>query len=154
MPGVQADRMGRDSRFGYGPPGGARSGRRRQRALHRLGLRDGPGSHRDQSLRHSGHSHPLRLGCEIPRASRRPTLVAGRRMNVSYEWLRALVAFHETPAKLRDLITSRVATVDELVPLAAELNDIIVARVVEAGAHPDSDHLWVTKVDAGTGTLL
>jgi phenylalanyl-tRNA synthetase beta chain len=75
-------------------------------------------------------------------------------MNVSYEWLRALVPFNETPAKLRDLITSRVATVDELVSLRQDLAPIVVARVVEAGRHPDSDHLWVTKVDAGTGTLL
>lgn len=75
-------------------------------------------------------------------------------MNVSYEWLRSLVPFNETPAKLRDLITSRVATVDELVPLRQDLAPIVVARVVEAGRHPDSDHLWVTKVDAGTGTLL
>ena len=75
-------------------------------------------------------------------------------MNVSYEWLRAFVPFRETPAKLRDLITSRVATVDELVPLRQELAPIVVARVVEAGPHPDSDHLWVTKVDAGTGTLV
>ena len=70
-------------------------------------------------------------------------------MNVSYDWLRAFVPFRETPAKLRDLITSRVATVDELVPLRQELDPIVVARVVEAGPHPDSDHLWVTKVDAG-----
>ena len=75
-------------------------------------------------------------------------------MNVSYEWLQALVPFHETPARLRDLITSRVATVDELVPLRQDLAPIVVARVVEAGRHPDSDHLWVTKVDAGTGALL
>src|SRR6185503_9930090 len=41
-----------------------------------------------------------------------------------------------------------------LVPLRQDLAPIVVARVVEAGRHPDSDHLWVTKVDAGTGTLL
>ena len=75
-------------------------------------------------------------------------------MNVSYEWLRAFVPFNDTPAKLRDLITSRVATVDELKPLREDLAPIVVARVVEAAPHPDSDHLWVTKVDAGTGTLL
>ena len=73
-------------------------------------------------------------------------------MNVSYEWLRAFVPFHETPAKLRDLITSRVATVDELVPLRADLAPIVIARVVEAAPHPDSDHLWVTRVDDGSGT--
>src|SRR5438094_2095598 len=75
-------------------------------------------------------------------------------MNVSYEWLRAFVPFHETPAKLRDLITSRVAVVDELVPLRADLTPIVVARVVEAAPHPDSDHLWVTRVDDGSGSLL
>jgi phenylalanyl-tRNA synthetase beta chain len=75
-------------------------------------------------------------------------------MNVSYEWLRAFVPFRETPAKLRDLITSRVATVDDLEPLRGDLAPIVVARVVEAGPHPDSDHLWVTRVDDGTGTIL
>src|SRR4051812_32116883 len=75
-------------------------------------------------------------------------------MNVSYEWLKALVPFDETPARLRDLITSRVATVDELSALRADLAPIVIARVVEAGPHPDSDHLHITKVDAGTGELL
>ena len=32
--------------------------------------------------------------------------------------------------------------------------DFSAKRVVEEAAHPDSDHLHVTKVDAGTGTLL
>ena len=75
-------------------------------------------------------------------------------MNVSYEWLKAFVPFDEAPARIRDLITSRVATVDELSALRADLASIVVARVVEAGPHPDSDHLHVTKVDAGTGELL
>jgi phenylalanyl-tRNA synthetase beta chain len=75
-------------------------------------------------------------------------------MNVSYAWLRAFVPFDETPAALRDLITSRVATVDELTALRADLAPIVIARVVEEGPHPDSDHLHVTKVDAGTGELL
>jgi phenylalanyl-tRNA synthetase beta chain len=75
-------------------------------------------------------------------------------MNVSYDWLRAFVSFHQTPAQLRDLITARVAIVDELVPLRADLEPIVVARVVEAAPLADSDHLSITKVDAGTGELL
>src|SRR5689334_457941 len=75
-------------------------------------------------------------------------------MNVSYEWLKAFVPFDASPARIRDLITSRVATVDELAPLRTDLSPIVVARVVEAAPHPDSDHLHVTKVDAGTGELL
>src|SRR5215510_1894031 len=75
-------------------------------------------------------------------------------MNVSYEWLRDFVPFTETAAQLRELITAHVATVDELVPLRSDLASIVVARVVEEAPHPDSDHLHVTKVDAGTGVLL
>jgi phenylalanyl-tRNA synthetase beta chain len=70
-------------------------------------------------------------------------------MNASYEWLRAFVPFDVPPARLRDLITARAATVDDLVALRADLAPIVVARVVAAERHPDSDHLWVTKVDAG-----
>jgi phenylalanyl-tRNA synthetase beta chain len=75
-------------------------------------------------------------------------------MNASYEWLRALVPFTLTPGELRDLLTSRCATVDDLVPLREDLSDIVIARVVEVGRHPNSDHLWLTKVDSGAGTVV
>jgi phenylalanyl-tRNA synthetase beta chain len=75
-------------------------------------------------------------------------------MNVSYEWLRAFVPFDESPTQLRELITAHVAPVDELVALRDDLSAIVIARVVEEAPHPDSDHLHVTRVDAGTGTLL
>jgi phenylalanyl-tRNA synthetase beta chain len=75
-------------------------------------------------------------------------------VNASYEWLRTIVPFDYTPEQLRDLITARCCPVDELVRLRADLASVVVGQVVEAGAHPDSDHLWVTKVDAGTGELL
>src|SRR5439155_9862432 len=84
----------------------------------------------------------------------REVLGADRGMNISYDWLRAFVPFDESPPQLRDLITARTTVVDELVPLRADLAPIVVARVVEEAPHPDSDHLHVTKVDAGTGTLL
>src|SRR3954469_11485196 len=74
-------------------------------------------------------------------------------MNASYEWLRAFVPVDLSPIQLRDLFTTHTATVEDLIPLRADLAPIVVGRVVEAGRHPDSDHLWVTKVDAG-GALL
>ena len=75
-------------------------------------------------------------------------------MNLSYEWLRSLVPVSLTPAGLRDLITARCATVDEVVALRADLAGVVIGRVVEAQRHPNSDHLWVTKVDAGGAELL
>ncbi|HEY1953636.1 MAG TPA: phenylalanine--tRNA ligase subunit beta [Gemmatimonadaceae bacterium] len=70
-------------------------------------------------------------------------------MNASYEWLRAFVPFRLSPAELRDLLTSRCATVDDVVSLRDDLRDVVIGRVVQAARHPNSDHLWVTKVDAG-----
>ncbi|HXI98678.1 MAG TPA: hypothetical protein VNG73_07005, partial [Gemmatimonadaceae bacterium] len=75
-------------------------------------------------------------------------------MNASYEWLRAFVPFSLSPTELRDLLTSRCATVDELIAHREDLGGVVIGRVVESARHPNSDHLWVTKVDAGTGTLL
>jgi phenylalanyl-tRNA synthetase beta chain len=74
-------------------------------------------------------------------------------MNASYEWLRDFVHFTLSPEELRDLLTSRTATVDDIVRLRADLAEVVVARVVEVERHPNSDHLWVTKVDAGSGEL-
>ena len=65
-------------------------------------------------------------------------------MNASYEWLREFVHFALTPEELRDLLTSRAATVDDLVRLRADLDEIVIARVVEVAPHPTSDHLWIT----------
>jgi len=75
-------------------------------------------------------------------------------MNASYEWLRAFVPFSLSPTELRDLLTSRCATVDELIAHREDLGGVVIGRVVESARHPNSDHLWVTKVDAGTGALL
>ena len=75
-------------------------------------------------------------------------------MNASHEWLLAFVPLHATPEEVRDLLTAHTATVEELVPLRTDLAPIVVARVEEAARHPDSDHLWVTKVNAGDGELL
>jgi len=75
-------------------------------------------------------------------------------VNASYEWLRAFVPFALSPTELRDLLTSRCATVDHLVSFRQDLRDVVIARVAEVKKHPNSDHLWLTKVDAGGGALL
>lgn len=70
-------------------------------------------------------------------------------MNISRDWLQAFFTREFSATELRELLTRHTATVDELVPLRQDLAPIVVARVVEAGRHPDSDHLWLTRVDAG-----
>src|SRR5665213_2968671 len=154
MPAVQGrwlrsvQRLGMDgnSRFRNGASECSRGSRRRQRTLHRLGVRHGARAHRAAEVRHSRHSHTIRFGPSLSRT--------GGAMNASYEWLKAFTDFDLTPQQLRDVLTSRAATVDELVALRADLADVVVGLVVEAKPHPNSDHLWVTRVDAGASELL
>jgi len=75
-------------------------------------------------------------------------------MNISYNWLKDFVDVDLPPARLAEVITSRTATVDAVEAVRDDLRQFVVARVVECAPHPDSDHLSVTKVDAGTGELL
>ena len=75
-------------------------------------------------------------------------------MNASYDWLRAFVPMDISATELRDLLTSRCATVDDLVAFREDLRDVVIGRVTEVKRHPNSDHLWLTKVDAGSGALL
>ena len=75
-------------------------------------------------------------------------------MNASVSWLNAFSEKEHGALELRDLLTGHTATVEELIALRADLAPIVVARVVEERAHPDSDHLHLTKVDMGTGELL
>jgi phenylalanyl-tRNA synthetase beta chain len=70
-------------------------------------------------------------------------------MNASLEWLSAFVEHGLSASDMRDLLTSRVATVDAVEPLRPDLAGLVVGQVVSAERHPDSDHLWVTTVDAG-----
>jgi phenylalanyl-tRNA synthetase beta chain len=75
-------------------------------------------------------------------------------MRASHSWLRAFVPHVLTPEQLRTELSAHVATVDALTSLRGELAPIVVARVLTAAPHPDSDHLWVTTVDDGSGTVL
>lgn len=75
-------------------------------------------------------------------------------MLISFQWLSAFVPHGKSVEELRDLISAHVATVDGVERLRDDLAPIVVARVVHAGRHPNSDHLWVTKVDDGSGELL
>jgi phenylalanyl-tRNA synthetase beta chain len=78
-------------------------------------------------------------------------------VNASHEWLSAFLPGADLSVeRVRDIITARCCTVDEVVRLREDLADVVIGRVVEAAPHPDSDHLWVTRVDAGlpNGELL
>jgi phenylalanyl-tRNA synthetase beta chain len=74
-------------------------------------------------------------------------------MLYSHDWLRTIVPHGRGAADVARLIGRHVATIDDVRAVRQDLAPIVVARVVEAGPHPNSDHLTVTKVDDGSGTL-
>jgi len=75
-------------------------------------------------------------------------------MIVSHEWLREFVPHTRSAADIGEQLSRHVVTLDGLESLRADLATFVVATVVEASRHPDSDHLSVTKVDDGSGELL
>ena len=75
-------------------------------------------------------------------------------MIASHEWLRRFVPHDRTAAEIGALLNDHAVTLDGLSPLRTDLATIVVGLVVEAAPHPDSDHLSVTRVDDGSGTLL
>ena len=75
-------------------------------------------------------------------------------MIVSHEWLKQFVPHTHSAQEIGELLSRHCVTLDNIEALGAHLSSFVVAQVVEAGRHPNSDHLWVTKVDDGSGTLL
>jgi phenylalanyl-tRNA synthetase beta chain len=75
-------------------------------------------------------------------------------MIVSHEWLKQFVPHTLTAQEIGEALSRHCVTLDNIETLGAHLSAFVVALVVEAGRHPNSDHLWVTKVDDGSGTLL
>ncbi|MBQ5639767.1 MAG: phenylalanine--tRNA ligase subunit beta, partial [Bacteroidales bacterium] len=78
-------------------------------------------------------------------------------MKLSYNWLKDYLKCDLTPQQIAEAMTSIGIEVDGVVEqeqIPGGLAGVVVAQVVECVEHPDSDHLHVTKVDAGAGELL
>ena len=78
-------------------------------------------------------------------------------MKLSYNWLKEYLKCDLTPQEVADAMTAigiEVDGVEEQEQIPGGLAGVVVARVLTCEAHPDSDHLHVTTVDAGTGEPL
>ena len=78
-------------------------------------------------------------------------------MKLSYNWLKDYLESDLTPQQIADAMTAigiEVDGVEEQEEVPGGLAGVVVAEVLECEAHPDSDHLHVTKVNDGTGEPL
>ena len=78
-------------------------------------------------------------------------------MKLSYDWLKEYLKCDLTPQQVADAMTAigiEVDGVEEQESIPGGLAGVVVARVLTCEAHPDSDHLHITTVDAGNGEPL
>ena len=75
-------------------------------------------------------------------------------MIVSHAWLRSFAPHDKAAHAIGELLNDHTVTLDGLESLRNDIAHIVVGLVVEQAPHPDSDHLSITKVDDGSGTLL
>ena len=69
-------------------------------------------------------------------------------------WIDELVPNELSADQLCDKITMAGLEVDSSAPVCGEFSKVVVAEVLDCWPHPDSDHMHVTKIDAGTGEVL
>lgn len=70
-------------------------------------------------------------------------------MIVTYNWLKDFVDFDLMPEQLADLLTMVGLEVEGMKSVGSDLDDVIVARVVEKAQHPNADKLSLCQVDTG-----
>ena len=78
-------------------------------------------------------------------------------MNISYKWLKRYIDLHddaETVAKILTSIGLEVGTVEEVETIKGGLKGLVVGEVLSCEAHPNSDHLHITKVNVGEADPL
>ena len=78
-------------------------------------------------------------------------------MTVSYNWLKDYIKCSLSPEEVAAALTSiglEVDSVETVEEIPGGLAGVVVAEVVECVEHPDSDHLHITKVNAGGPELL
>ncbi len=78
-------------------------------------------------------------------------------MDISYNWLKEYVKFDLAPVEIETILNSiglEVEGTEIREEIPGGLAGVVVAEVLECENHPDSDHLHITKVNAGNGEPL
>lgn len=74
-------------------------------------------------------------------------------MIVTYNWLKEFVDFDFSPEELSHRLTMAGLEVDAMEKIGADLDSVIVARLLSVEPHPDADRLTVCRLDTGSETV-
>ena len=75
-------------------------------------------------------------------------------MNLPLSWLNDYMDIDVTPKEYSDKMTMSGSKVEGYESLGDSVTNVVTGRVLTCVDHPDSDHLKITTVDAGTGETL
>ncbi|MEO5842513.1 MAG: phenylalanine--tRNA ligase subunit beta [Acidimicrobiales bacterium] len=75
-------------------------------------------------------------------------------MKVLLSWLREFAPFDGDPVALGNTMSGLGMAVEDLIHIGANLDGILVARVLEVRPHPSADRIQIVDVDAGDGNAL
>ena len=75
-------------------------------------------------------------------------------MKVSVNWLKEFIDIHLSVEDIARTLTMAGLEVEEITPVAAAFDHVVVAEVKTTAPHPNADKLRVCQVDAGTGAWL
>jgi phenylalanyl-tRNA synthetase beta chain len=73
-------------------------------------------------------------------------------MKISYNWLKEFINTDKTPEELSKILTGtglEVESLEKVQAIPGGLEGLLIGFVKESIAHPNSDHLHITKVDVG-----
>ena len=74
-------------------------------------------------------------------------------MRVSYEWLKTMVDVPDNVAELVEEYTRTGTEVEAVDKVGEGFDHVVTGVVLEKKPHPDSDHMWVTKVSVGAANV-
>ena len=76
-------------------------------------------------------------------------------MNLSMRWLKEFVPLDDMPIRdFTEAVTMSGSKVESWEKEGEEISNVVVGKVLSLEHHPDSDHLWITKTDVGSGEPL
>ena len=68
-------------------------------------------------------------------------------MNLSRKWLSEFVTVEANDKDFAEAMTLSGSKVEVTEDLGAEIQNVVVGRIVALDRHPDSDHMWVCQID-------
>jgi phenylalanyl-tRNA synthetase beta chain len=75
-------------------------------------------------------------------------------MKLSYRWLAEYVSIDDIgPQDLSHRLTMCTSEIESVEEIGGDLDGVVVGKILEVEPHPDSDHLFLTKVDVGKEIL-